>query len=147
MKILDVSNLNISFLNSKNVPVPTVSDLSFSLEQGEILALVGESGCGKSISCMSLAKLLPSPPAVISGKIRLKLRDGSETDVMQLKGKALRKIRGGEIAYIFQEPSVSLNPVFKIGPQIREVLDLHRPEIEDPEQEVISLLKKVRAKK
>ena len=143
MKILDVSGLNICFLNEKGRLVPTVSDVSFSLEQGEILALVGESGCGKSISCMSLAKLLPSPPAVISGKILLKKRDGTETDVMTLKGKSLRKIRGGEIAYIFQEPSVSLNPVFRIGPQIREVLELHRPELEDPDQEVISLLEKV----
>ena len=143
MQILEVKDLSIGFVSGKNKVTPTVSDVSFQLDQGEILALVGESGCGKSISCMSLAKLLPSPPAVVSGTIRLKKRDGTEADILSLPGKELRKIRGKEIAYIFQEPSVSLNPVFRIGDQIAEVLDLHRPEIGDRKEEVISLLKKV----
>lgn len=143
MNVLEVKGLSIGFLGEKNRVTPTVSDISFQLRQGEILALVGESGCGKSISCMSLAKLLPAPPAVVSGTINLKKRDGSVVDVLQLSGKELRKIRGGEIAYIFQEPSVSLNPVFRIGDQIREVLELHRPDIDDEETEIISLLKKV----
>lgn len=143
MNVLEVMDLSIGFLGEKNKVTPTVSDVSFHLKQGEILALVGESGCGKSISCMSLAKLLPSPPAVVSGTINLKKRDGSTVDVLQLSGKELRKIRGGEIAYIFQEPSVSLNPVFRIGDQIGEVLDLHRPDLDDQEEEIISLLKKV----
>ncbi len=143
MNVLEVKNLSIGFSIGKNKVAPTVSEISFHLRRGEILALVGESGCGKSISCMSLSKLLPSPPAVVSGTISLRKRDGSTVDVMELSGKELRKIRGGEIAYIFQEPSVSLNPVFRIGDQIREVLELHRPEIEDTDEEIISLLKKV----
>lgn len=143
MNILEVKDLSIGFISGKNKVAPTVSEISFQLELGEILALVGESGCGKSISCMSLSKLLPSPPAVISGTINLKKRDGTTVDVLKLSGKELRKIRGREIAYIFQEPSVSLNPVFRIGDQIREVLELHRPEIEDQDAEIISLLRKV----
>ena len=143
MNVLDVKDLTIGFLNGKGKTVPAVNDVSFSLKQGEILALVGESGCGKSISCMSLSRLLPSPPAVVSGSVRLRKRDGSLTDVFSLTSRELRKIRGGEIAYIFQEPSVSLNPVFRIGTQIGEVLDLHRPELKNPEEEIISLLKKV----
>ena len=143
MKILEVRDLSIGFVSGKNKITPTVSDVSFELKRGEILALVGESGCGKSISCMALSKLLPAPPANVSGTILLKKRDGSTVNIMELSPKELRKIRGGEIAYIFQEPSVSLNPVFRIGDQIAEVLDLHRPEIEDRKEEVISLLKKV----
>ena len=143
MKILEVKDLSIGFISGKNKVTQTVNDVSFQLNRGEILALVGESGCGKSISCMSLAKLLPSPPAVVSGTIDLTKRDGSVVDVLKLSGKELRKIRGGEIAYIFQEPSVSLNPVFRIGDQIGEVLELHRPSIENREEEIISLLKKV----
>ena len=118
MNVLDVKGLTIGFLNGKGKTVPAVNDVTFSLKQGEILALVGESGCGKSISCMSLSRLLPSPPAVVSGSVGLRKRDGSLTDVFSLTGRELRKIRGGEIAYIFQEPSVSLNPVFRIGTQI-----------------------------
>ena len=143
MNILEVKDLSIGFVSGKNKITPTVSDVSFELKRGEILALVGESGCGKSISCMALSKLLPSPPAEVAGTINLRKRDGSVVNIQDLPKKELRKIRGGEIAYIFQEPSVSLNPVFRIGDQIAEVLDLHRPEIENQQEEVISLLKKV----
>ena len=143
MNILDVKNLTIGFVDGKGKVVPTVSDVSFSLKRGEILALVGESGCGKSISCLSLSKLLPSPPAVVSGTVTLRKKDGSATDIFSLSNRELRKIRGGEIAYIFQEPSVSLNPVFRIGTQIGEVLSLHRPELENPQEEIVSLLRKV----
>ena len=143
MNILEVKDLSVGFVSGKNKITPTVSDVSFELKRGEILALVGESGCGKSISCMALSKLLPSPPAEVTGTINLRKRDGSVVNIQDLPKKELRKIRGGEIAYIFQEPSVSLNPVFRIGDQIAEVLDLHRPEIENQQEEVISLLKKV----
>ena len=143
MFVLDVNGLTIGFLAGKKKVIPTVSDVSFQLKRGEILALVGESGCGKSISCMSLSKLLPSPPAVVSGSVKLQKRDGSVTDVFHLSARDLRKIRGKEIAYIFQEPSVSLNPVFRIDTQIKEVLNLHRPEVENQDKEVISLLRKV----
>ena len=142
MPLLEVKNLNISFLSDGKL-LPAVSDVSFTVESGEILALVGESGCGKSITCMSLAKLLPEAARILGGEAKLKTPSGEVVDVMTLHGKALRKIRGGGIAYIFQEPSVSLNPVFRVGEQIAEALELHRPDVADPWAESIELLKKV----
>lgn len=142
MALLEVKNLNVSFLSDGNL-LPAVSDVSFSVEKGEILALVGESGCGKSITCMSLAKLLPEAARILGGEVRLKLRSGETAEVLNLEGRDLRKIRGGGIAYIFQEPSVSLNPVFRVGQQIVEVLELHRPEVSDPWAEAVELLKEV----
>ena len=143
MTILDVKNLTIEFQSERGW-LPAVTDVSFHLRKGEILARVGESGCGKSISCMSLARLLPSPPARIArGEVLLTCRNGETENVLNLTPRQLRKIRGGEIAYIFQEPSVSLNPVFRIGAQIAEAIELHRPDVENVEQEVADLLRKV----
>ena len=143
MTILDVKNLTIEFQSERGW-LPAVTDVSFHLRKGEILALVGESGCGKSISCMSLARLLPSPPARIArGEVLLTCRNGETENVLNLTLRQLRKIRGGEIAYIFQEPSVSLNPVFRIGAQIAEAIELHRPDVENVEREVADLLRKV----
>ena len=143
MPLLEVKNLRIGFSTGKEI-LPAVSDVSFSLERGEILAVVGESGCGKSVTNMALARLLPQPPAVIqSGEIFLEKRSGEKVDTLKLAPKELRKIRGREIAYIFQEPSMSLNPVFRIGDQIAESILLHRPEVADPRKEAEELLKKV----
>ncbi len=142
MPLLEVKNLSISF-SSDGKLLPAVSEVSFSVEEGEILALVGESGCGKSITCMSLARLLPGAARILSGEVKLKTGSGGTIDVMKLEGRELRKIRGGRIAYIFQEPSVSLNPVFRVGEQIAEALELHRPEVSDPWKEAEELLKKV----
>lgn len=143
MNVLEVNNLTIEF-KSERVFLPAVTDVSFHLGKGEILALVGESGCGKSISCMSLARLLPTPPARIPrGEVLLTRRDGTTEDVMKLSPRQLRKIRGGEIAYIFQEPSVSLNPVFRVGAQIAEAIELHRPDVADVGAEVVELLRQV----
>lgn len=143
MNELEVNHLTIEF-QSDNIWLPAVTDVSFFLKKGEILALVGESGCGKSVTCMSLARLLPSPPARIArGEVLLSKRDGTRVDTLRLTPGQLRKIRGGEIAYIFQEPSVSLNPVFRIGAQIAEAIELHRPDVENVEQEVADLLRKV----
>ena len=143
MNVLDVKNLTIEFKSEQGF-LPAVTDISFHLRKGEILALVGESGCGKSISCMSLSRLLPSPPARIPrGEVLLTKRDGTTEDVMKLSPRQLRKIRGGEIAYIFQEPSVSLNPVFRVGTQIAEAIELHRPDVTDVEGEVVNLLRQV----
>ena len=143
MLLLQVKDLNIGF-QGENQILPAVSGVSFTLEKGEILALVGESGCGKSVSCMALARLLPEPPAkILSGEILLEKRSGEKVDILQLSGKELRKIRGGEIAYIFQEPSMSLNPVFRIGDQIAEAILLHRKDISDPWKEAEKLLRQV----
>ncbi len=143
MAILKVEGLTIEFQMEGGIQ-PTVTDVSFSLEKGEILALVGESGCGKSVSCMAMARLLPEPPArIAAGKVMLQKRDGAVVDVLKLSGRELRKIRGGEIAYIFQEPSVSLNPVFRVGEQIAEAVSLHRPDVADPWAEAVELLRRV----
>lgn len=142
MHLLEVENLNIQFRNETK-SVPTVTDVSFYLDKGEILALVGESGCGKSVTCMALTRLLPSPQAVLGGNIWLTPDHGNRMNVLDLSPKELRKIRGGFISYVFQEPSVSLNPVFTIGRQIEEAIRLHQPEIDEPNDEVINLLQSV----
>ncbi|QSH40156.1 ABC transporter ATP-binding protein [Lentisphaerota bacterium ZTH] len=142
MKLLQVKNLSIDFKDSGKW-LPVVSDVNFDLEQGEILAIVGESGCGKSVTCMSLTKLLPVPPARYrSGEIEFRHRR-QVCDPLRLSRRRLREIRGGGIAYIFQEPSVSLNPVYRVGDQIAEAIELHRPEIDDVEAEVINQLRQV----
>ncbi len=100
--------------------VRAVDGVSFTIEPGEILALVGESGSGKSSVALALTRLLPSPPAAISGRV---LFDG--TDLLKVPERDLRAIRGGRIAYVFQDPATSLNPVLTIGEQLLEVLTLH----------------------
>jgi len=142
MPLLSVESLSIEFKVDGSW-LPAVTDVSFQLEKGSILALVGESGCGKSVTCMSLARLLPEPPArIVSGRVLLESKSGP-VDTLALKPGALRKVRGGEIGYIFQEPSVSLNPVFKAGAQIAEAVELHRPEVADPWAEAVELLRQV----
>ena len=136
--LLDVRNLQISFFTDDG-EVRAVDGVTFSIKKGETLALVGESGCGKSVTALALAKLVATPPGVYKGgEILL---DGE--DVLKMPKDRLRKIRGAKIAYIFQEPATSLNPVFRIGTQIREVLQIHRPEAAT-EDEIVRLLKLVR---
>lgn len=140
---LEVRDLSIEF-QSDGRYCATVSGISFHLDKGSLLALVGESGCGKSVSCLALARLLPSPQGrIASGEILLRRGDGRVQDVRTLPEKELRKIRGGEIAYIFQEPGMSLNPVFRIGNQIMEAIRLHCPDIADPRAEAVELLRQV----
>ena len=143
MPLLEVKNLSIAFRGAAH-SAQVVSDVSFELEAGEVLALVGESGCGKSISCLSLTSLLPPHLAEVSSDgIFYEMRSGDKVDLSKLPNRQMRRVRGGEIAYIFQEPAASLNPVLTVGRQIAEVLELHRPDMEDPEPEVIRLLEQV----
>ena len=144
MPLLDVKNLSVQFRSDGKL-LPTVTDVSFTLERGEMLALVGESGCGKSVTCMSLARLLPEPPVVLSGEVMLDRGPalGGVADVLQLNERSLRQVRGGCISYIFQEPSVSLNPVFRVGDQIAEAVKLHRKDVSDPFAEAVELLRQV----
>lgn len=115
-----------------------VDGVSLTIHEGETLALVGESGCGKSVTALSIARLLPSPPArIASGEIRVAGRD-----VVAMSSRELRSIRGGVVSYVFQEPGASLNPVFRVGRQIRESLQLHRPD-RATDDEVVRLLKLV----
>ncbi len=126
--LLSVSDLRIRFRGrGKGAATEVVHGISFDIAQGEVLAVVGESGSGKSVSALSLTRLLPAPPACeVSGQVRYRGQD-----LISLPEKQLRKIRGRRIAYIFQEPSTSLNPVFTIGWQIAEAVKLHFPEVED----------------
>jgi peptide/nickel transport system ATP-binding protein len=115
-----------------------IDNVSFSIGAGETVCLVGESGCGKTVTALSIGKLVPTPPAnYVSGEILL---NGS--DVLKMSSRELQKIRGGVVSYVFQEPGASLNPVFRIGNQIKESLKLHRPEKAN-DAEVIRLLKLV----
>ncbi len=116
--LLEVSDLSVRF-DTDDGPVHAVDKLSFTLGRSEVLGIVGESGCGKSVTCMSLLRLLPET-AVISGRA---VFDG--TDLLSLSPRALRAIRGRDISFVFQEPMTSLNPVLKIGRQIGEVLTKH----------------------
>lgn len=141
MPLLEVNNLSIEF-NTSGIFLPVVSEISFKVNAGEILALVGESGCGKSVSCMALARLLPRGAARVFGEVKF-MHQGGVCYPLTMPARELRKIRGGGIAYIFQEPSSSLNPVFRIGDQIIEALELHRPEIIDCRNKAINLLRQV----
>jgi peptide/nickel transport system ATP-binding protein len=119
--ILQVENLRVSFPSGQHGRVYPVDGISFTLERGQTLALVGESGCGKSLTSLALLQLVPSPGRVEDGSsIRL-----GDTDVLALRGDALRRIRGRRIGMVFQDPMTSLNPVFTVGDQIAEGVRAH----------------------
>jgi len=117
--LLEVEDLQVRLFD-RSGPVLAVRGVSLSVKQGEVVALVGESGCGKSVTALSLLRLLPVG-AEVSGSVML---DGR--DVLELSPAQLRTIRGGEVAMVFQEPMTSLNPAFSIENQIAEVLRLHQ---------------------
>jgi peptide/nickel transport system ATP-binding protein len=119
--ILEVEGLKTYFFVRQGV-VKAVDDVSFSLKAGEKLAIVGESGCGKSMTALSILRLVPDPPGrIVAGSVRL---DGKE--LLDLPEGEMRKVRGNQISMIFQEPMTSLNPVLSIGDQIGEALMLHQ---------------------
>ena len=139
MSLLKVEELSVGFRNNREL-VEIIDKVSFEIGRGEILALVGESGCGKSAACLSLTRL-NAGSAVVSGKgVLFETREGKQVDLLEVSPKEMRKIRGKEIAYIFQEPLSSLNPVFRIGDQIAEVLELHRRDVKDVRAEIVRLL-------
>lgn len=118
--ILQVNNLKVNF-NVESGVVKAVDDVSFNIKRGETLGLVGESGCGKSVTAFSLLRLIPMPPGeIVAGQVIWDNRD-----LLQLPLPELIKVRGREIGAIFQEPLTSFNPVRKIGHQISEVLQIH----------------------
>ncbi len=118
---LQVENLRVSFPTGDGGRVYPVDGVSFMLDRGRTLALVGESGCGKSLTSLALLRLIPSPGRIEDGStIRL-----GDTDVLSLRGEALRKIRGRRIGMVFQDPMTSLNPVFTVGDQIAEGVRAH----------------------
>ena len=121
--LLEINNLKLDFGLGAEA-ARAVDGVSLTIGAGETLCLVGESGCGKSVTAQSIARLVPSPPAnYVGGEILL-----NGCNVLKMTPRELRDIRGGVVSYIFQEPGASLNPVFRVGAQIKESLKLHRPE-------------------
>jgi oligopeptide/dipeptide ABC transporter ATP-binding protein len=118
--LLEVRDLKTHFKTEEGI-VPSVNGVTFSLSKGETLAIVGESGCGKSVTSLSIMGLVSSPGEIVGGEISLEGRN-----LLTMSGKELRKMRGNEISMIFQEPMTSLNPVFTVGNQIAEVICLHQ---------------------
>ena len=139
--LLHIRDLKIEFRRHDAEPTQAVKGIDLTLQPGESLALVGESGSGKSATALALARLLPEPPATIRAA-EMKL---AGHDALSLKPAELRQIRGKEIAYIFQEPTTSLNPVLTIRTQIGEALALHRPDVSkaDRDAEIVRWLDKV----
>ena len=133
--ILQVRDLCIDFVLEDRT-IEAVKGATFDLAAGETLAIVGESGSGKSVTALALTRLLPVPPAVIKrGEIEFEGKN-----VLAMDAAQLRKLRGGKIAYIFQEPSTSLNPVYTVHSQIAEAVRLHRPDVADVDAEVVRWL-------
>ena len=138
--LLEVDNLRTYFHTDGGI-AKAVDGISLSIPTGKTLAVVGESGCGKTVTALRVLQLIPQPPGeFVTGEIRL---NGS--NLLKLSPAELRKVRGGQIAMIFQEPGTSLNPVFTIGSQIGEAIRLHRPEVprSGVREEVIRSLKAV----
>ncbi len=119
-KLLEIEHLHTQFFTSAGV-VEAVNDVSYDVAEGETLGLVGESGCGKSVSALSVLRLIPWPPGrIVGGSIRFLGKD-----LLKLSDKEIRRVRGHQIAMVFQEPMTSLNPVLTIGLQITETLEHH----------------------
>ncbi|MFH1666594.1 MAG: ABC transporter ATP-binding protein [Elusimicrobiota bacterium] len=136
--LLEVNNLKTYFF-SDNRTSKAVDGVSFSVDAGKILGIAGESGCGKSLTALSILNLIPAPGKIVDGQI---LYNGE--DILQKNESELRKIRGKEISIIFQDPQTSLNPVFTIGNQIAETIEVHTPELKNKAKEItIDMLSKV----
>jgi peptide/nickel transport system ATP-binding protein len=136
--LLEIKGLTTQFHLSGGV-LRAVEGVDLTLEPGETLALVGESGCGKSITAASIMRLVPPPGRIVSGKVLFK-----GVDLLQLSGEQMRGIRGNQIGMVFQDPMTSLNPVFTIGTQVAEGLRIHRGlsrlEAENEAVEILSLV-------
>ena len=118
--VLEIKNLKTHFHTEDGV-VKAVDGVDFFVKRGEVLGLVGESGCGKSVTCFSILRLVGSPGKILDGEVIFEGRD-----LLKLAERDMVKVRGDRIAMIFQQPQSSLNPVFKVGDQIAESLTTHR---------------------
>ena len=137
MPLLEIKNLQLDFVTDGQA-ARAVDGVSLHVDAGETVCLVGESGCGKSVTAQSIARLVPTPPArYVAGEMLLNGRN-----TLKMPQAELQTIRGGVVSYVFQEPAASLNPVFRVGAQIKESLKLHKPD-KATDLEVIRLLKLV----
>jgi peptide/nickel transport system ATP-binding protein len=138
--VLDVKGLQTVFFTNSGL-FKAVDDVSFRVRRGETLAIVGESGCGKSVTALSIMRLVPDPPGrIVGGSILLEGQD-----LLALDENSMREIRGDRISMIFQEPMTSLNPVMRIGDQIAEAVRLHRPTTaKEAWQQAVQMLRLVR---
>jgi ABC-type dipeptide/oligopeptide/nickel transport system ATPase component len=125
--LLEVTNLRVSFFDAARV-VGAVQNVSFSIQRGRTLALVGESGAGKSVTAKSLLRIVPSPGRIVGGRILLRSRREGDIDIAQLDEKSglLYRVRGGLVSMIFQEPMTALSPVHTVGSQVAEAILTHR---------------------
>ena len=137
--LLDVLNLKTYFYTEDGVG-KAVDDVSFSIKEGEVFGLVGESGCGKSMTALSIMRLVPYPGRIIGGKV---IFEGE--DLLKKSSEEMRAIRGEKISMIFQEPMVALNPVYTIGFQIAEAIMVHHPEVSEEEawERAVEMIEKV----
>ena len=137
--VLQIENLQTHFFTDRG-QIPAVDGVTITVNKGEVVGIVGESGCGKSVTSLSVMKLVPNPPGkIVGGKIKFK-----GEDLVTADEKRMRDIRGNEIAMIFQEPMTSLNPVFTIGNQIGEAVRLHtKASKKESRARAIDMLKKV----
>ena len=137
--LLSIRKLSTHFFTEQGV-VKSVQDVSFDLHAGKTLAVVGESGCGKSVTALSVMRLIPWPPGkIVEGDILL-----NGKSLLTLSEGRMRQIRGNDIAMIFQEPMTSLNPVFTVGNQIIEAIVLHRKvSVRQARQQAIEMMRKV----
>jgi len=138
-KLLEVSNLKTHFFTDDGV-VKAVDGVSFSIDRGETFGLVGESGCGKSVTALSIIRLIPDPPGkIVDGKVYL---EGE--DLIKKSETEMQKVRGNKISMIFQEPMTSLDPVFTIGSELMETIQLHQDlNKEEARKKAIEMLKTV----
>jgi oligopeptide/dipeptide ABC transporter ATP-binding protein len=145
MPLLNVTDLTTHFFTDAGV-IKAVDGVTFSINRGETLGLVGESGCGKSVTALSLMRLVPDPPGkIVEGEVIYQHDDqGQPIDLLKLPEKRMREIRGKRLGMIFQEPMTSLNPVYTIGDQVGEAIALHEGgNAEQVKERVISMLKLV----
>lgn len=144
--LLDINDLSVAFGHHKNgepaaKPVQVTDRISFYIDDGEFFALVGESGCGKSVTAMAILRLLPTPSAKVVGGTVLLHRDGGETiDLTKIPLKEMQRVRGSEISCIFQEPMQALNPVLTIKKQLLEVFKFCERKCADPMSEIRNML-------
>jgi oligopeptide/dipeptide ABC transporter ATP-binding protein len=139
-KLLEVKGLCVDFFTEEGV-ARAVQDVSFSVTKGQTFALVGESGCGKSVTALSIMRLVPDPPGkIVAGQVNFNGRN-----LVELPEKRMRAVRGNRIAMIFQEPMTSLNPVYTVGQQIVEAIQLHQKKTETEAWELaVEMLRHVR---